>query len=82
MIITLKNRCATYLVLNSPASKVHSVKTVYFIKELIQMKMVLKLFAQEGSPVIKSMDQDPNLISAMFKGSSKSGGAYVVSLAH
>ena len=37
--------------------------------------------AQEGSPAIKSMDQDPNFLSAMGKGSSKPGGAYILSLA-
>ena len=44
--------------------------------------MALQPFAQEGSPVIKSIDQDPNLLSAMGRGSSKPGGAYVLSLAH
>ena len=40
--------------------------------------MALQPFAQEGSPVIKSIDQDPNLLSAMGRGSSKPGGAYVL----
>ena len=43
--------------------------------------MALQPFAQEGSPVIKSIDQDPNLLLAMVKGPSKPGGAYVMSLA-
>ena len=43
--------------------------------------MALQPFAQEGNPVIKSIDQDSNLLSAMGKGSSKLGGAYVLSLA-
>ena len=43
--------------------------------------MALQPFLQEGNPVIKSIDQDPNLLSAMGKGSSKPGGAYVLSLA-
>ena len=67
--------------LNSPTPKIHTVKTVYFVKQSTQVKMALQPFAQEGSPVIKSMDQDPNLLSAMGKGSSKPGGAYVLSLA-
>ena len=36
--------------------------------------MVLQPFAQAGSPVIKSIDQDPNLLSAMGNGSSKAWG--------
>ena len=43
--------------------------------------MALQPFAQEGSPVIKFIDQDPNLRSAMGNGSSKPGGGYVLSLA-
>ena len=43
--------------------------------------MALQTFSQEGNPVLKSIDQDPNLLSAMSKGSSKPGGAYVLSLA-
>ena len=43
--------------------------------------MALQTFAQEGNPVIKSIDQDPNLMAAMGRGSSKPGGAYVLSLA-
>ena len=44
--------------------------------------MALQPFVQEGNPVIKSIDQDPNLLAAMGKGSSKPGGTYVLSLAH
>ena len=44
--------------------------------------MALQPFEQEGNPVIKSIDQDPNLLSAMGKGSSKPRGAYVLYLAH
>ena len=76
-----KNNCATYLALNAPAPKVHTVKTVYFVKWSTKVKMALQLLAQEGGPMIKSKYQDPNLLSAMGKGSSKSGGAYVLSLA-
>ena len=43
--------------------------------------MALQPFAQEGNPVIKSIDQDPNRLSAMGRGSSKPGGAYVPFLA-
>ena len=43
--------------------------------------MALQPFAQAGSPVMKSIDQDPNLRSAIGKGSSKPGGACVLSLA-
>ena len=43
--------------------------------------MALQLYAQEGSPVIKPIEQDQNLRSEMDKGSSKSEGAYVLSLA-
>ena len=43
--------------------------------------MALQLFAKVGSLVMKSIDQDPNLRSAMGKGSSKAGGAFVLSLA-
>ena len=44
--------------------------------------MALQPFAQDGNPVVKSIDQDPNLLSAMGNGSRKPGGAYVISLAH
>ena len=44
--------------------------------------MALQTFEQEGNPVIKTIDQDLNLLPAMGKGSSKPGGAYVLSLAH
>ena len=43
--------------------------------------MALQPFAQYGNPVIKSIDQDPNLLSLMDNGSSKPGGAHVLSLA-
>ena len=43
--------------------------------------MALQPFAQDGSPVINSIDQDPNLLSAMGNGSSKPGGVCVLSLA-
>ena len=71
----------TYLALNSPAPKVHGVKTVYFVKKSTQVKMALQPFAQRGNPVMKSIDQDPNLLSVMGRGSSNPGGAYVLSLA-
>ena len=32
--------------------------------------MALQQFAQEGNPVMKSSDQDPNLLSAMCRGTS------------
>ena len=50
--------------------------------QLKWVNMALQPFAQEGSPVIKSIDQDPNPKSAMGRGSSKPGGAYMLSLAH
>ena len=37
--------------------------------------MALQPFAQKGNPVIKSIDQDLNLLSAMDKSSSYPGGA-------
>ena len=43
--------------------------------------MILQAFAQERNPVIKSIQQNLNHLSAMGKGSSKPGGAYVQSLA-
>ena len=43
--------------------------------------MALLPFAQKGSAVIKSIDQDPNLLSAIAKGYSKPGGDYMLSLA-
>ena len=43
--------------------------------------MALQPLAQDGNPVMKSIDQDPNLLSAMGNGSRNSGGAYVLSLA-
>ena len=43
--------------------------------------MALQPLAQEGNPVMKSIDQDPNLLSAMGNGSSNPGGACVLSLA-
>ena len=43
--------------------------------------MALQLFAKEGNPVIKAIDQDPNHLSAIFKGSSKPGGDFVLFLA-
>ena len=71
-----------YLVLNFPAPKVHAVKTVYFVKQSTQVKMALQPCAQEGSPVIKSIDHEPNLRSAKGEGSSKLGGSYVLSLVY
>ena len=44
--------------------------------------MVLQPFAQEANPVIKFIDQDPNHLSAIGKGSNKPGGAYVLFLAY
>ena len=44
--------------------------------------MALQPLAQEGKPVIKSIDQDPNLLSTMGNGSSNPGGACALSLAH
>ena len=76
-----KQVCATCLTLNSPALKVYAVKTVYFFRQSTQVKMALQLLAQDGKPVMKSIDQDPNLLSAMGNGSNKSGGACVLSLA-
>ena len=38
---------------NSPAPKVHAVKTVYFVKQSTQVKMALQTLAQGGNPVIK-----------------------------
>ena len=62
--------------------KVHAVKTVYFVKQSIQVKMALQPLAQDGNPVMKSIDQDPNLLSAIGNGSSKPGGACLLSLAY
>ena len=77
-----KNVCATYLALNSPAPEVYTAKTVYLVKRLTQVKIALQPFAYKGSPVIKSIDHDPNLLSAMVNDSKKPGGAYVLSFAH
>ena len=43
--------------------------------------MALQPLAQEGKPVMKSIDQEPNLLAAMGNGSSNPGGACVLSLA-
>ena len=77
----LKNNSATYLALNFPTLKVYAVKTVYFVKRLTQVKMALQPFVQEDNPVIKPIDQDPNLLSAMGNASNKPGGACVLYLA-
>ena len=77
-----KNNRATYLALNSPNPKVYAVKTEYFVKQSTQVKMVLQPFSHRGSPVTKSIEQDPNRVSAMGKGSTKPGGAYMLSLAY
>ena len=69
------------MALNSPAPKVHAVKTVYLVKQSTQVKMALQPFAHKGSPVIKSIDYNPNLLSAIGNGSSKPGFAYVLSFA-
>ena len=61
--------------------KVYAVKTVYFVKRSTQVKMALQPFAQDGNLVMKSIGQDPNLLSAMGNGSSNPGGACVLSLA-
>ena len=37
--------------------------------------MALQPFAPKGNPVMKSIDQDPNLLSAMGSGFSNPGGA-------
>ena len=42
--------------------------------------MALQAFAQAGKPVMKSIQQDVNRLSAMSKGSSKPGGTCVLSL--
>ena len=63
------------------APKAHAVKTVYFVKRSTQVKMSLQPSAKEGILVIKSIDQDPNLLAAIGKGSSKPEVAYVLSLA-
>ena len=44
--------------------------------------MALQPFAQDTKPVMKSIDQDPNLPAVMGNSSSKPGGACVLSLAH
>ena len=43
--------------------------------------MALQPLAQDGNPVMKPIDQDPNLLSAIGNGSSKPRGACVLSLA-
>ena len=43
--------------------------------------MALQPLAQDGNPVMKSIDQNPNCLSAMGNGSSNPGGACVLSLA-
>ena len=78
MITPYKNICATYLALNSPAPKVHAVKTVYLVKQSTQVKMALQPFAHKGSPVIKSIYYDLSLLSAIGNGSSKSRVAYML----
>ena len=78
---TLEKNCATCLAFNSPAPKVHVVKTVYFVKRLIQVKMALQPLTQDGNPVVKSIDQDPNLFAAMGNGYSNPGGACMLTLA-
>ena len=59
-----KNIHATYLALNSPTPKVHAVKTDYLVKQSTQVKIALQPFAHKGSPVVKSIDHDPNLLSS------------------
>ena len=44
--------------------------------------MTLQPFAHRGHPVIKFIDQDLNLRSAIGKGFGKPGGAYMLSLAY
>ena len=44
--------------------------------------MAIQPLAQDGNPVMKSIDQDPNLLSEMGNGSNNPGGACVLSLAH
>ena len=78
---SLEKQLCNLLALSSPDPKVHAVKTVYFVKWSIQVKMALQPFAQDGNPVMKSIDQDPNLLSAMDNGSRNPGGACVLSLA-
>ena len=77
-----KQLCTACLALNSPDPKVHAVKTLYFVKQSTQVKMALQPLAQDGYPVMKSIDQYSNLLSAMGNGSSYPGGACVLSLAH
>ena len=62
--------------------KYMQVKTVYFVIRSTQAKMALQPFAQDGNPVMKSIDQNANLLSAMGNGSSNPGGVCVLSLAH
>ena len=44
--------------------------------------MALQILAQDGNPVMESIDQDPTLLSAMGNGSSNTGGDCVLSLVH
>ena len=70
------------MALNSPDPNVYAVKTVYLVKQSTQVKIALQPFAHLGSLVIKSIDHDPNHLLAIGKGSSKPGGAYVLSFAY
>ena len=79
---TLEKQLCNLFSTNSPAPKVQAVKTVYFDKQSTQVKMALQPLAQEANPVMKSIDQDPNLLVAIGNGSSNPGGACVLSLAH
>ena len=44
--------------------------------------MALQPFEQDGNPVKKPIDQDLNLLLEIVNGSSKPGGACLLSLAH
>ena len=43
--------------------------------------MALQALAEDGSPVMKSIDQDPNLLSVIGNGSNKPGGVCLLPLA-
>ena len=58
---TLEKQLCNLFSAQLPTPKVHVVKTAYSVKWSTQVKMALQPFAQEGSPVIESIEQDLNL---------------------
>ena len=70
-----KNIAATASADSSPAPRLHAVRRVNLVRRSTQVKMALNLPPHNGSPVMKSIDHEPNLRAGTGNGSNKPGEA-------